>query len=378
VSVKISIQKILIATVWLAIGAGLLTLLIAANGKKKQRICKDVLITIKGTGDQFFIDKGDIITLLKNGSEEKLVGRPLARMNLAQMELQLERSSWIEDAELYLDGQDVLHVTAHERQPIARVFTRSGNTFYIDSAAMRLPILQKLSVRVPVVTNFPSNRKLTAPDSALLMDVKKLALFIMGDPFWNAQIGQIDIVGNRYFELIPTVGKHVIKIGTAENVEEKFNKLFVFYQQVLSKTGFDKYAVVDVQYQDQVIGRFAGATSVVDSIQLQKNIEELMIRSEAEQEAQMPMAVDSANIDSTITESVRTDSSYIKTTSEKPVAASNVGTKKAKPKAAQSLKRTAVVLKPVSKPVKRVDSKKKQVNGKAGAPKAVMPRRNPI
>jgi cell division protein FtsQ len=279
--------------VWIAIGSGLLTLLIAANRKEQNHLCKDVSIKIKGVGETFYIDKGDIITILKNGSGKKLVGQPLNKMNLAGMERLLERSSWVADAEIYFDSQDVLHITAIERQPIARIFTRGGTSFYIDSAARRLPLLQKMSIRVPVVTNFPVEKKLKKQDSIFLNAIRDLSLFITNDSFWNAQVAQIDIVDGMRIELIPTIGNHIIKIGTADNFQEKFNRLFVFYKKVLSKTGFDHYSVVDVQYKGQVVATQRGTVSKVDALQLQKNIEELMKKAQQAQEAQQPMDIDS-------------------------------------------------------------------------------------
>ena len=71
---NISIRKVLVVVAWLAIGSGLLTLLIAANRKEQKHFCKDVMIRIKGIGDIFYIDKGDIVTILKNGSDQKLIG----------------------------------------------------------------------------------------------------------------------------------------------------------------------------------------------------------------------------------------------------------------------------------------------------------------
>jgi hypothetical protein len=58
----------------------------------------------------------------------------------------------------------------------------------------------------------------------------------------------------------------------------------VFYKQVLPKAGLAKYSALDVQFEGQVVGVKRGPTSVVDSIQLQKNIEELMKKKDAEQE----------------------------------------------------------------------------------------------
>ena len=292
---NISIRKVLVVIAWLAIGSGLLTLLAAANRKEQKHFCKDVTIRIKGVGNIFYIDKGDIVTILKNGSDQKLIGQPLNKMNLARMEKLLEKSSWVADAELYFDSHDVLHITATERQPIARIFTKAGTSYYIDSAAKRMPLLQKMSIRVPLVTNFPGNKKMSPRDSALLKDVKALTTFISKDPFWNAQVAQIDIVGDKNFELIPTIGNHIIRIGSADALEEKLNRLFVFYKNVLSKTGFDHYSVIDVQYKDQVVATQKGTVSKIDALQLQKNIEELMKKAQQAQEAQQPMVIDSTS-----------------------------------------------------------------------------------
>jgi cell division protein FtsQ len=216
-------------------------------------------------------------------------------MNLAQMEKVLEKSSWVADAEIYFDSQDVLHITATERQPIARIFTTTGTSFYIDSAAKRMPLLQKMSVRVPLVTNLPLNKKMKKRDSALLNEIKKVTMFVLNDPFWNAQVAQIDVINGKTFEIIPTIGNHIIKIGTSENLQEKFDRLYLFYKKVLSKTGFDHYKIIDVQYEGQVVATQSGTSSKVDSIQLQKNIKELMDQAQRAKEAQLPMNIDSVS-----------------------------------------------------------------------------------
>jgi cell division protein FtsQ len=224
-----------------------------------------------------------------------------------------------------------------------------------------MPLLQKLSVHVPVVTGFPSAKKLNGRDSLLLDEVKKLALFVISDSFWNAQVGQIDIVGNKNFEIIPTVGNHLIQLGTTENLEQKFNKLFVFYKQVLRNTGFDKYSVINVQYDQQVIGRYKGTTSAIDSIQLQKNIEELMARSAEAREAQLPMIIDSLNKELPTT--TLSDTIAAKRTVEKnPVQAATVA--KAPSKSNQTINKNKSAVKVV---VKKSNGRK---------PKAVMGKRS--
>jgi cell division protein FtsQ len=149
----------------------------------------------------------------------------------------------------------------------------------MDSSGAKMPLLDKVSIRVPVITGFTSARRFNAADSALLNQVKKVARFIYTNEFWNAQVGQIDITAERKFELVPVVGDHIIKLGSGDNIEDKLNKLFVFYKQVMSKVGFNKYAALDVQFNGQVVAVKKEPVSPVDSIQLQKNIEELMNRA---------------------------------------------------------------------------------------------------
>ena len=58
-------------TIWVLIGGGMLTLLIAAMGKQKRNTCKDYAITIKGARNNFFIDKADIVKIIESCRERQ-------------------------------------------------------------------------------------------------------------------------------------------------------------------------------------------------------------------------------------------------------------------------------------------------------------------
>src|SRR5882724_3916853 len=184
------------------IGGGMVTLLLAAIGKQKKDQCRDYSITIKGAKNIFFIDEKNVQQLLMAATGGKIKGQPLASINLHQLEELLEDNNWINDAELYFDNRDVLHITVTEREPVARIFTTAGTSYYIDSSGQRMPLSDKMSARVPVFTGFPEGKKPTVKDSILLEEVKTTAEFIINDPFWMAQVSQIDITADRNFEMI--------------------------------------------------------------------------------------------------------------------------------------------------------------------------------
>jgi len=168
----------------------------------------------------------------------------------------------------------VLHVSVTEREPIARIFTSTGKSFYVDDSGKMMPLSDKLSARVPVFTGFPA-KVISARDSLLLMNVQSTASFILHDPFWMSQVSQIDITPQRNFEMIPVVGNHTVLLGDGEDMEQKFHRLFVFYKNVLSQAGFDKYKAINVQYAGQVIG-VKNNNSKSDTAQLRLNVEKLL------------------------------------------------------------------------------------------------------
>ncbi|HVK96641.1 MAG TPA: hypothetical protein VM368_02435 [Flavisolibacter sp.] len=279
---KRTLFKILFLATLLVVVSGFAILLIAANKKDEGELCKGVIVTIDSEENEF-VDKNDVLKMVHTSAKGLLVNKPIASINTQVLEKDLELNSWIEDAQLYYDSKSNLQIQIKERKPIARIFTTAGNSFFIDSVGVQLPLLENKPIRVHVVTGFTPAKRWNSKDSAVLDEVKKVVQFISKHDFWNAQVGEIQIVQNG-FHLTPVIGDHVIKLGSAENLEDKLTRLFIFYKQVLSKTGFNKYQAVDVRFDGQVIGVKKGPASKVDEALLKKNIEQLMRRKEQQVE----------------------------------------------------------------------------------------------
>ena len=285
-SIKGNIKKILFLGFWCVIGAGILVLLVAAMRVKQDKDCAGYNISIKSPGEHLFIDKKDIENQLTGNGTLLLKGRALKSFDLKKMEESMEKTLWISDAELFFDNNQVLQVNIEERQPVARVFTANGNSFYIDSGSVRLPLSDKLSARLPVFTSFPSERtQFSKADKELLKQIKTISQYISASEFWMAQVAQVDITAARTFEIVPTVGNHIIEFGDATNCDKKFRKLLLFYQQVISQAGFDSYERIKIQYAGQVVAvRQANAISKYDSLQAIKNVQRLINLAQTEQE----------------------------------------------------------------------------------------------
>ncbi len=113
----------------------------------------------------------------------------------------------------------------------------------------------------------------------MLAAAKDLAVFIHSDDFWKAQVSQIDITPTG-FEMIPTVGDHIVALGKEGEWKKKFDRLFSFYKQVWTKVGFESYEKVDVQFNGQVVATIKGAkAATVDSAGHRRTYERLLTNS---------------------------------------------------------------------------------------------------
>ena len=79
-----------------------------------------------------------------------------------------------------------------------------------------------------------------------------LLRFLNDDPFWKAQIAQLiaDKDGEIFFNTV--LGDQRIEFGTPEDYQLKFNKLKIFYENVLSKD-WSRYRRISIKFQDQIV-----------------------------------------------------------------------------------------------------------------------------
>jgi cell division protein FtsQ len=299
---KYSIKKILVFSVWTILLTGTVVLLVAAMSKKNSEFISGLEVKISGVQNNCFIDKKDVLDILQKVNGKDLQKTKVSSLDLTRMEAHLEKDQWVKKAEMFFDNNNVLQIKITEREPIARIFTVSGASFYIDSSLTRLPLSDKFSARLPVFTSFPTAVKvLKKRDSVLLNQVKMLSEYIGTHPFWMAQIDQIDITPDAAFELIPKLGNQVIRFGDATNYEEKFNKLLAFYKKVQTSVGWNKYSVLDIQYKNQVIGVSRNAAEIksdsLRSIQIMKQIiAEAQKNTNDSTKIQLPAPIENNNI----------------------------------------------------------------------------------
>jgi len=265
---KIELKNKIILSLWLLMGLGILILFVAAMQHKKHSYCTGIKVEITGNNQTYFVTEKEVTEIINAGGT--ITERLLKNIDIASLEIALQKNAWIKNAELFFDNNGILHIDVEQRQPVARLFTVNSTSAYIDKDGYRMPIKNTATARVLTITGFPSNNDILAhTDSNLLNSVKQVANFIFKDTFWNAQIAQLDISAGGQFELVPTIGNHLIKIGDTTSLKEKFNRLYTFYTKVWLQNGIDTYELIDVRFNNQVIATRKGALrNITDSSKL--------------------------------------------------------------------------------------------------------------
>lgn len=254
-------KNIIIRIGWLLLFFVTIAFFVYAGNVKNNALCKGIKVEVVGKKQYVFVNEDKIKNIVAaNGGR---VGYVLDSINLQKIEKVLYKDVWVKKADVFFDNNNFLQVKIDQSDPIARIFTTEGESFYIDSLERYLPINSKVTTRLPVFTSFPQNG---LDDSLLIADIKKVSLFINRDTFWSSMFSQINIIKKNEFEIVPVLGNHLVYIGDASDLDNKFNKLYSFYKQVWINKGLDKYKKIDVEFHGQIVATLRDSTRKKDAV----------------------------------------------------------------------------------------------------------------
>lgn len=252
---KMKIRKIIPAFMWLLLIMSVAVLLSFVQNKRNGQVCRDVKINFATTDEFHFVDSAVVFDLINRGGVDKVKGKPMQEINVSELEEQIERNPYVRNAEVYSQIEGDLVIEIQQKRPLIRVFSQSGDSYYIDELGYKMPLSDYYTARV-LVCNGAINEQYNKIDtigSKVLKNLYLLAQYVEKNPFWKAQFEQIFVNQEGDFVLIPKLGEQKIVFGGIENYEEKFRRLQLFYKHAITKAGWQKYNTINLNYSGQVI-----------------------------------------------------------------------------------------------------------------------------
>ena len=226
-----------------------------ATVNKDRGVCNKVIISIDNQLNNHFIDDNDVLAMITNGHTEIVEGVEFNTISIRDIENRVTGNSYVKDAEIFRDLKGNLIVNVLLRRPIARIIQFDGPDAYISEDGTILPVSDKFSSRVLLVGG--ANTKAILSTGNLkdtdYNELFNLVEFIKADAFWTAQIAQVEFQKNGEVKLLPQITKQDIEFGDLSLIENKFNRLKIFYKEILPRKGWNSYSRVNVKYRDQII-----------------------------------------------------------------------------------------------------------------------------
>lgn len=225
------------------------------EGRQERIVIGDVRVKMDNIHDNHFLDEKDILSLM-DVDLLSMRGAKFSAVNMREVEQRIRKQPFIHDAQLYSDLKGNIIVRASLRRPIARIVRNDGPDGYIAEDGTVMPVSEKFTSRVvliggPFVTTLLKQRNLNqSEEGKLLMQVIKT---IRSDEFWAAQIAQLNIDSKMRITMLPQVGNERIEFGKPERIEQKFDKLMIFYKEILPRMGWNKYSRVNLEYVGQIV-----------------------------------------------------------------------------------------------------------------------------
>lgn len=238
-------MKKILNIVCFLVGVALLVFLGFSSRKNREDIlCKSLDIRVDTKGDLFFVSAEMVQDLILE-NQDSVIGKPFEDINIYLLEYFVNEHPNIDKAELYLALNGSLCVDVIQRKPIARVFEQE-QSYYLDKQISPIPLSDRYSARVLQVYW----TEITVVRKKILRSVLDL---IEVDAFFKAQITALEFDDKDEIIMYPRVGDHKIILGKAQNIEEKFEKLKIFYRHGLEKVGWDRYSHINLQFENQVV-----------------------------------------------------------------------------------------------------------------------------
>jgi cell division protein FtsQ len=259
------LKRIFTIVLYILIPAGVLVLLGFAAESNRSMPVKSFQVSFVNDHGNRFVDSASVIRHVYSRLEP-LPGQKIRDVSLRKIEKLINELYYVEHSQVYstIDGAIIARIS--QREPIARVINSHNESFYIDRNGKLMKTTPRYSARVVVVSGYIPSRYSPTVDLSLAMNDKSssrsdktlcelfdLINYIEKDRFLNAWIDQIYITRSGGFELIPKNGSHVVEFGDISDMEQKFNKLIMFYKNGLTNMGWNNYRRINLKFKNQIV-----------------------------------------------------------------------------------------------------------------------------
>lgn len=221
--------------------------------------CKGLNVMIADSAYNRFVSAEDVKTYIDKELGE-YVGVQIDSIDLRLVEEILDSKSAVLKSQAYTTPDGMLNVSLTQRTPVARFLTAEGG-YYADCEGFIFPLQDSYTSRVQVIDGqIPisigrgfKGRLDEGPQKEWLEKLLNVIGYMERNRTWKDKIVQINIRQGGELVLIPREGKEKFYFGQPVGIEEKFEKMELYYSSIIPAKGSDFYSTVTVKYDGQIV-----------------------------------------------------------------------------------------------------------------------------
>ena len=214
-----------------------------SNQRNSQQIITKSVVKFQSNEPYFLTEEIVNKLLIQNNAIVKKQAKSV--IDLYKLEEQVLESSYVEKVSLFITVDGNLNTVIKQREPIARIL--NGNlSYYVDSQAVKVPISENYSARVPVISGISNEKEV----SSLIVLLNK----IVDDDFLSKEIIGIELRAQNEYMFTVRSGNYRINFGDLNEIDSKIKKLKAFYSKVFLDSTIHKYKTINIKYHNQVVG----------------------------------------------------------------------------------------------------------------------------
>lgn len=171
-----------------------------------------------------------------------LTARRLSAINLDSLQLYISGLDKIERAEVMRLNNNRLRIRVVPLVPVARVWNSGGGSYYVNREGKRIKASRRFHLDVPQIAG-----------SCDAVGLLPLLDFLNEDRDAGQLITMIQPRDTANIILVPAIRGHVINLGEARNIPDKFRRLRRFYSEVLPVKGWEHYDTISLKWDGQIV-----------------------------------------------------------------------------------------------------------------------------
>ncbi len=212
-----------------------------SNQRNEGRKVTESHINFLGENKLFITDATVSKLLIQN--QQAVTKQPKDIIDLNELEIALNSNPMIKKAEVFMSINGELSAEIEQKRPIARVNTNAS--YYIDDEGSFMPLSSNYSARVPLVTGNIKKNKLET--------VFQFAKTVDEDEFLKKHVIEIHQNEDETIDFKIRKSDFTVHLGTLNKLEKKINNFKAFYQKAMKDKILEKYKVVNLEFDKQVI-----------------------------------------------------------------------------------------------------------------------------